>query len=256
MTDANDRTGASWQLAIQRAAQRDAATPNNDQQARRCYGRHVRTGFLFPVQLHRALQEIERDGLEHIVSWAAHGQCLVIHRSQEFASQVLPRYEMSPQSHIRSRRAVPMLTRVFLCSYRFFRHNHWASFQRQLNLYGFQRIPWGPDRGGYYHKHFCKDRPSLCWYIQRISVKGTRLRTAGPPTWQPNVYKLQSSAKVQNVCTDTIDSENSARNSALEMAVDDLLADLDPIDCVMIDDFCSDWSSALGQESTAGHSLH
>jgi hypothetical protein len=31
------------------------------------------------------------------------------------------------------------------------------------------------------------------------------------------------------------------QRSAKEALIDDLLADLDSVDCVMIDDFCSDW---------------
>jgi hypothetical protein len=34
-----------------------------------------------------------------------------------------------------------------------------------------------------------------------------------------------------------------AEGSALGEVVDDLLADLDPAGCVMVDDFCSDWAS-------------
>jgi hypothetical protein len=36
-----------------------------------------------------------------------------------------------------------------------------------------------------------------------------------------------------------------AVGSALGAVVDDLLADLDPAGCVMVDDFCSDWASTF-----------
>ena len=53
--------------------------------------------------------------------------------------------------------------------YRWFKTNSFASFQRQLNMYGFQRIPNGLDKGCYYHTLFLKDRLDLVYSILRIS---------------------------------------------------------------------------------------
>lgn len=47
-----------------------------------------------------------------------------------------------------------------------------TSFQRQLNLYGFQRIIGGKDRGGYYHEMFLRGRPDIARVIVRTPVKG------------------------------------------------------------------------------------
>jgi HSF-type DNA-binding len=47
---------------------------------------------LFPMKLHKVLDDIERDNMEHIISWAAHGRCFMIHRPLEFVAQVLPKY--------------------------------------------------------------------------------------------------------------------------------------------------------------------
>lgn len=41
------------------------------------------------------------------------------------------------------------------------------SFQRQLNLYGFTRIPNGPERGSYIHKYFVRDNPKLALNMAR-----------------------------------------------------------------------------------------
>jgi HSF-type DNA-binding len=46
---------------------------------------------LFPMKLHTVLRDIENDRMEHIVSWAPHGRCFLIHKPKEFVSQVLPR---------------------------------------------------------------------------------------------------------------------------------------------------------------------
>jgi hypothetical protein len=65
----------------------------------------------FPIRLHEMLDVVERDGYSDIISWAPHGRCVIIHKPKEFVD-ILPTY---------------------------FKLSKLASFQRQLNLYGFQR---------------------------------------------------------------------------------------------------------------------
>jgi hypothetical protein len=62
----------------------------------------------FPLKLHAVLDQVERDGLAHVISWQAHGRCFVIHKPKEFVDHVMPSY---------------------------FRQSKLTSFQRQLNLY-------------------------------------------------------------------------------------------------------------------------
>lgn len=50
-----------------------------------------------------------------------------------------------------------------------FRHNKLTSFQRQLNLYGFQRIAKGTEAGRYQHALFDKHRPDKLASIKRES---------------------------------------------------------------------------------------
>jgi hypothetical protein len=47
------------------------------------------------------------------------------------------------------------------------------SFQRQLNMWGFERVCNGPDRGAYTHEWFERGNPDLCHHMRRIKVKGT-----------------------------------------------------------------------------------
>ena len=75
----------------------------------------------FPLKLHTVLEQVEADGFGHIISWQPHGRCFVIHKPKEFTETVMPRY---------------------------FRQSKLTSFQRQLNLYGYQRITRGNDSGG------------------------------------------------------------------------------------------------------------
>lgn len=48
----------------------------------------------------------------------------------------------------------------------------YSSFQRQLNLYDFQRISEGPEKGAYWHELFLKDQPMLSTNMKRSKVKG------------------------------------------------------------------------------------
>ena len=45
----------------------------------------------FPAKLHYMLNEIEKDGFDHIVSWQPHGRCFVIHNTDRFVKEILGR---------------------------------------------------------------------------------------------------------------------------------------------------------------------
>jgi hypothetical protein len=117
----------------------------------------------FPVKLHAALDDIERDGFSHIISWQPHGRCFVVHKPKEFVSHIMPKY---------------------------FKQSKMASFQRQLNLYGFNRLTGGLDKGGYYHELFLRGKASLAYNINRMRVKGTGVRMPTNPDSEPNLYAL------------------------------------------------------------------
>jgi hypothetical protein len=44
----------------------------------------------FPVKLHYMLNELEKDGMNDIVSWQPHGRCFLVHKQQQFVEKVLP----------------------------------------------------------------------------------------------------------------------------------------------------------------------
>mmetsp|Transcript_4733 Transcript_4733/g.6899 ORF Transcript_4733/g.6899 Transcript_4733/m.6899 type:complete len:389 (-) Transcript_4733:79-1245(-) len=115
----------------------------------------------FPVKLHSMLDMIEADGLAHVVSWQPHGRCFVVHKTKEFVNHVMPKY---------------------------FKQTKMASFQRQLNLYGFNRLTGGIDKGGYYHELFLRGKVSLAFDIHRMRVKGTGVRLPTNPEKEPNFY--------------------------------------------------------------------
>jgi hypothetical protein len=117
----------------------------------------------FPLKLHSVLDQVEADGLAHVVSWQPHGRCFVVHKPKEFVDHVMPKY---------------------------FRQTKLTSFQRQLNLYGFNRLTRGADAGGYYHELFLRGKEHLCKRMGRTKVKGTRYKAASSPDQEPDFYTM------------------------------------------------------------------
>jgi hypothetical protein len=116
----------------------------------------------FPLKLYEMLSLVERDGFSGVVSWQPHGRCFVVHKPDEFKT-ILPRY---------------------------FKLSKVASFQRQLNLYGFMRLTRGLDKGGYYHELFLQGKPWLAQKIQRVKVKGTGVRAKSNPAQEPDFWSM------------------------------------------------------------------
>ena len=117
----------------------------------------------FPLKLHAVLDQVEADGLAHVISWQPHGRSFVVHKPKEFVDHVMPKY---------------------------FRQTKLTSFQRQLNLYGFSRLTRGADAGGYYHELFLRGKVFLCKRMTRTKVKGTKFKAASSPEQEPDFYKM------------------------------------------------------------------
>lgn len=114
----------------------------------------------FPLRLHAMLDKLEADGHADVISWQPHGRCFVVRKPKEF-KLLLPKY---------------------------FKLSKMASFQRQLNLYGFQRLTQGRDKNGYYHEYFLRGKPALARHIQRNKVKGTGVRARSNPSTEPQLW--------------------------------------------------------------------
>lgn len=117
----------------------------------------------FPWKLHEMLERIEMDGFSSVVSWQPHGRSFMVHKPDEFVQRVMPIY---------------------------FNQTKFASFQRQLNLYGFRRFTSGQDKGAYYHSMFLRGKRYLCTNMNRKKIKGTRVRKAMKPGSEPNFYEM------------------------------------------------------------------
>lgn len=45
----------------------------------------------FPLKLHQVLDQVEADGLAHVISWQDHGRAFVIHNPKEFIDHIMPK---------------------------------------------------------------------------------------------------------------------------------------------------------------------
>lgn len=107
---------------------------------------------LFPWKLHEMLQDCEVNGTSDIVSWLPDEKEFKVHKVTEFVGKILPQY---------------------------FKQTKYKSFQRQLNLWGFERVTEnGPEKGAYFHKHFLKEQPALCRFLTRQRAKKGSSRTS------------------------------------------------------------------------------
>ena len=117
----------------------------------------------FPRKLHEMLDYVVLNGLEHVVSWQPHGRAFRVHKPKEFAKFILPR---------------------------FFGQIKYASFQRQLNLYGYSRFTQGTDKGAYYHACMIRGNPQAVRGMVRRKIKGTNSRRLSSPDDEPDFYRL------------------------------------------------------------------
>ena len=152
------------------------------------HGLPVRGGVTtpFPQKLHALLKRFEQDGLSHILSFQPHGRAVMI-KDPAALQQYLPHY---------------------------FKLNKLASFQRQMNLYGFVRLSKGPDRGAYYHEKFLRGREFLAPSIVRVKVKGTGVRARSNPEEEPDFYSMPYCFEQGQQSSASLASSSSSHSSA------------------------------------------
>eukprot|EP00639_Heterosigma_akashiwo_P013777 CAMPEP_0206378756 /NCGR_PEP_ID=MMETSP0294-20121207/10928_1 /ASSEMBLY_ACC=CAM_ASM_000327 /TAXON_ID=39354 /ORGANISM="Heterosigma akashiwo, Strain CCMP2393" /LENGTH=295 /DNA_ID=CAMNT_0053827455 /DNA_START=75 /DNA_END=962 /DNA_ORIENTATION=+ len=73
---------------------------------------------------------------------------------------------------------------------KYFRHQKFLSFTRQLNLYGFRKvITCGPDEWAYEHKCFLRDRPDLLDFVRRTLAPASKGKVPAPEEEAANVRR-------------------------------------------------------------------
>jgi hypothetical protein len=104
----------------------------------------ARPGLRFPWKLHQLLTESESNGNQAIVSWLPSGKSFKVFNKSRFSAEVMPAY---------------------------FNSTKYKSFQRSLNVWGFECVSQGPDKGAMYQRFFERGNPELCKYMTRTSIK-------------------------------------------------------------------------------------
>ena len=116
------------------------------------------------------------EGNDHIISWVAKGRAFRVHQPQKFAEIIMSRY---------------------------FNQTKFKSFQRQLHIYGFQRILNGIDKGAYHHNLFRQNQQDLCLRMIRQKIKGQE-GSKSPPvhleeTWGSELYPRENEVQTPSV---------------------------------------------------------
>ncbi|CAB4414453.1 unnamed protein product [Rhizophagus irregularis] len=106
-----------------------------------------------PAFLKKLYKMVSDPRSNDLITWSGAGNSFIVKKPQEFAKEILPK---------------------------FFKHNNFSSFVRQLNMYGFHKIPHlqqgvlqsdeQSEQWEFGHKHFLCNQPELLCYITRRKV--------------------------------------------------------------------------------------
>ncbi len=137
----------------------------------------------FPFKLHKMLDILEGQGDDHIAGWNPNGLSFRIKKPEEFVRKIMPYY---------------------------FNQTKYKSFQRQLNIYGFQKIHYGPNKGGYVHACLVQGIPDLCLLIKRQGGPESKALTA-KKFLRPTLTNLRNVSLLRTTRSYLIFSINSTR---------------------------------------------
>ncbi|CAJ1970471.1 unnamed protein product [Cylindrotheca closterium] len=134
------------------------------------------TTINFPIKLHQILSTPE---FNDIICWLPHGRAWRVQQQDRLESEVLPK---------------------------FFQHNKYSSFYRQVYGWGFRRIHSGPDFNGFYHELFLRDCPDLSLKMKRPSKTERAERKQASSESPPNFYLMPPVSKSE---TDSLEDSSS-----------------------------------------------
>ena len=167
-TDATKKL--TQQVIIETTYRNNVTASNND----------LQRSSQFPFRLHNMLDDAERTGHSHIVSWSPGGESFKIHLPKQLIN-VLQKY---------------------------FRQSKFKSFLRQLQGYDFKRITRGKDQGVVSHPMFLRGRRSACTLMKRKRV----VPRGEQPAQQAKVG--QASASTSTIATGAAATGIAAKSAA------------------------------------------
>ncbi|XP_062120468.1 heat stress transcription factor B-2a-like [Humulus lupulus] len=113
--------------------------------------------------LTKTYQLVDDPAIDDVISWNDDGSTFIVWNPTVFARDLLPKY---------------------------FKHNNFSSFVRQLNTYGFRKVV--PDRWEFSNDYFRKDEKRLLCEIQRRKIATTTPTVAAIPTARPIISPSNS----------------------------------------------------------------
>jgi len=152
----------------------------------------------FPFRLHEMLCNVESKNNGSIVSWLPDGNHFKVHDPRRFVEVVIPSA---------------------------FKQKSLKSFQRQLHLYGFQRVHEGPDKGAYFHEKFLRNDRDLSLTISRTKAP-KRSRIVPTKSADPNKKFVSNTRKRNNIDTNTVNGggESQSQQSSHILSDDNIFS--------------------------------
>merc|ERR1719261_2358828 len=149
------------------------------------------TKFAFPFKLHSILESSGKSGQESIISCLPSGKAFKIHKPKEFADVIMPQY---------------------------FNQTKYRSFQRQLYIYGFDRVKdkSSDDYGAYFHELFVRGETDLCLDMTRKKIKGTGLSNAERQRKAAASASINGSGGARRRSRSTKSSPKTAKNEVAD----------------------------------------
>lgn len=102
----------------------------------------------FPVKVYEMLQDADPKKFSHLISWNPAGTGFMVHDKDKFTDDIVPLY---------------------------FNLTKYKSFQRQLSLYGFQRVTVGPNKGLRFHDKLRRGQADLVRQMKPVGYKPRNL---------------------------------------------------------------------------------
>jgi hypothetical protein len=132
----------------------------------------------FPWKLHSLLETAAKEGFDHIVSWLDNNASFKVHDPALFVKDIMPRF--------------------------FKRQSQYKSFQRQLNVWQFERLlgSKGPCNGGYFHVFFHRHDTSLFHRMTRSKLRNPPLSPSLESCQEPFQDPKTSCATRESESTD------------------------------------------------------